>query len=186
MNSKLYVFPAVFGLVSVPMLIGFAGTDALTGRWDRVERSATRLVENGPANGAGDESAYALYQQALKVIKDEYYPDPITPVRSRDLTYAAIRGMLFTLNDPFTSFLDQDEWNSMQQTTRGDFDGVGAELEEISGAVIVKRPIPLTPAYYAGIKPRDLILAVGEYRGSNLVREYSAKGKGINDVVRLI
>ncbi len=186
MKSKLYVFPAMLLLAGLPMLFGFAGTDALAGRWDRVERSASRLAALAPAAASDEDGAYSTYQQALKVLKDEYYPEPISPAKSRDLTYAAIRGMLFTLNDPFTSFLDSDEWNSMQQTTRGDFDGVGAELEEIGGAVIVKRPIPQTPAFYAGIKARDRIVAVGEFRGKSLVREMPATGKGINDVVRMI
>jgi carboxyl-terminal processing protease len=177
--------PAVFGLFAAPMLIGFAGTDAFAGHWDRVERSAVRLVSS-PAAADDETNALGTYQQALKVLKDEYYPDVVTPPKSRELTYAAIRGMLLTLNDPFTSFLDQDEWNSMQQTTRGDFDGVGAELDEVSGVIVVKRPIPQTPAFYAGIKARDRVVAVGEFRGSKLVHFHPVRGKDINDVVRLI
>lgn len=185
MKSRLYLYPAVFGLIALPMCIGFAGSDALTGRWDRVERSAAHFVSASVA-AADDESALTNYQQALKVLRDEYYPEPVGVSKSRELTYAAIRGMLLTLNDPFTSFLDQDEWSSMQQTTRGDFDGVGAELDEVGGAIVVKRPIPQTPAFYAGVKARDQIVAVGEFRGSSLVREHWVLGKGINDVVRLI
>jgi len=185
MKGRHFLYPAIFSLAALPMCLGFAGTDAFTGRWDRVERSAARLV-SAPAAAADDDSALANYQQALKVLKDEYYPEPVSTSKSRELTYAAIRGMLQTLNDPFTGFLDQDEWSSMQQTTRGDFDGVGAELDEVGGAIVVKRPIPQTPAFYAGVKARDQLLAVGEFRGSTLVRERSVRGKSINDVVRLI
>src|SRR5436305_1355554 len=117
MIRKAFMVPAVFGLFAAPMLIGVAGTDALAGHWDRVERSAVRLVSS-PAAADDDTNALATYQQALKVLRDEFYPDQLTPAKSRELTYAAIRGMLLTLNDPFTSFLDGDEWNSMQQTTR--------------------------------------------------------------------
>ena len=63
---------------------------------------------------------------------------------------------------------------------------MGAELDEVAGTIVVRRPIPQTPAFYAGIKARDRILSVGEYRGSTLLREHPVHGKGINDVIRLI
>src|SRR5579872_6874320 len=190
MKHRLILIPTVVALVAMPMFIGFAGRDAAANRWDRIGRSGNRLVQRlfsiPTASADDDNGPYSSYSQALKVLKDEYYGEPITSKKTQDLTYEAIRGMLFSLNDPFTSFLNRQQWDNMQQTTRGDFDGVGAELEQIGPDIIVKRPIPDTPAFRIGLKARDQILSIGEFRGSLCVREHSTRGMDIEDAVRLI
>jgi carboxyl-terminal processing protease len=190
MKKKLVMVPVVFGLVALPMFVGFAGPDAAANRWDRVSRSGQRLLSSvftlRAANADDEERPFTAYRQALKVLKDEYYGEPITQKKSNELTVAAIRGMLFSLNDPFTSFLDRTEWETMQQTTRGDFEGIGAELEQIGDVIRVRRPIPETPAFRVGIKSGDIILNVGRFKGDLCVENWSTSGKGINDAVKRI
>src|SRR5712691_7358139 len=133
MKSKGIVFFTVLTLVALPMFIGFAGPEASHGKWDRVVRHGDKLIDSvfamRSASAKEDDAPYAAYREALDVLKSDYYGDKIDTKKSKDLTYAAIRGMLFSLNDPFTSFLDHEEWAQMQQTTRGDFEGIGAVLE---------------------------------------------------------
>lgn len=80
-----------------------------------------------------------------------------------DLTYAAIRGMLASLGDRYTRFLDPDEHKEMQQENRGDFEGIGAELDVKEGRVYVKKPIKNSPAIRTGIKAGDIILKVDDH-----------------------
>ncbi len=95
--------------------------------------------------------------------------------------------MLFSLNDPFTSFLDEEEWKQMQQTTRGDFEGIGAVLEPFFDDVRVVRPFEDSPAYKAGIKPKDVIFSVTNYDDNGKkTQTRSALGKSINEVVSWI
>jgi carboxyl-terminal processing protease len=187
--------PGMVALVALPMLLGFAGPDAASNRWGRVSRSGHRLWSNVssafamPSAAAAEDEVgpYSAYQQALGILKKEYYAAPITPKKADDLTIAAIRGMLFSLNDPFTSYLDKTEWDSMQQTTRGDFEGIGAELEPYGQVIRVRRPIPDTPAWKIGLKKGDVVLRVGTYNGKGeLVKTTSTKGLGINEVVKII
>lgn len=189
-KRRLLLFPAIFGLVALPMFAGFAGPDVSASRWDHLGRTALRLTHNllslPSASAADDSDAYASYSQALRLLKSEYYGEPITPKKSKELTYAAISGMLYTLNDPFTSFLDPDAWATMQQTTRGDFEGIGAELQQIGPDVRVVRPIPETPAFKAGVKAGDTIIGVDEYSGKRMVKAHPTHGMNINDVVKLI
>src|SRR5437870_3676675 len=132
MKVNRLIFPVVLILVALPLFIGFAGPEAAAGRWDRIARSEGMLARNvfamRSASARDDDGPYVSYREALDVIKANYAGDPIDARKTRDLTYAAIRGMLYSLNDPYTSFLDTEEWNSMQQMTRGDFDGIGAML----------------------------------------------------------
>src|SRR5207302_10198784 len=109
------------------------------------------------------DAPYDAYKETLSVLQKEYYPENIDSKKSKDLTFAAIRGMLYSLNDPFTSFLDEEEWRQMQQTTRGDFEGIGAVLEPFFDDVRVVRPFEDSPAFKAGIKPKDVIFSVTNY-----------------------
>jgi carboxyl-terminal processing protease len=192
MKKRYAISTAVFVLVALPMFAGFAGPDAASGRWDRVSQLGFRLTKNllsvSPAMAQSEEPARDAYQEALSVLKREYYGAPIDAKKTRDLTYAAIKGMLFSLNDPFTSFLEPEEWLQMQQTTRGDFEGIGAVLEPYGQDVRVVRPIPESPAFRAGIKSGDVIMSVGTHdpKTGALVKTESMLGKNINEVVKKI
>ena len=176
-SGRWFVAVAACGF-ALPMALGY---------FDTLKVGSLRIVGNSIARADDDEAPYAAYQQALGILKKDYYGEPITPKKSGELTTAAIRGMLFSLNDPFTSYLDKDEWKSMQQTTRGDFEGIGAELEQVGQDVRIRRPIPETPAFRIGVKAGDIILSVDSYgTTSKVLKTTSTRGMKIDDVVKLI
>jgi carboxyl-terminal processing protease len=80
-----------------------------------------------------------------------------------DLTFAAVSGMLDSLNDPYTVFLSPREIQSLNELIRGgDFGGIGIYIgkDPKSKDVEVLNPIQGTPAYRAGLKPFDTIISV--------------------------
>ncbi len=120
----------------------------------------------------------ADYKEAVDLLKQEYYGPPIDGRRTRLLTYEAIRGMLGGLRDQFSTFLDPSEWSQMQATTHGDFEGIGAVLEQKDPlGVRVVRTIEGGPAQKGGVKAGDLIV---------LVDGRTVHAKSINDVISLI
>jgi carboxyl-terminal processing protease len=182
---------AVFALVALAALVGFAGPDSRVDPWRQGTRSAQRILNlfRVPAASAQESSGpYSAYEEALGILKKDYAGPAIGPKKTQELTYAAIEGMLNSLNDPFTSFLDPDDWRTMQQTTQGSFDGIGAVLEPIGKDVRVVRPIPNSPAYNAGIKAGDVVFSVGTHdtRTGKLLTTTPTFGKVIGEVVKLI
>jgi carboxyl-terminal processing protease len=94
-------------------------------------------------------------------------------------SYKAIRSMLDQLGDPYTRFMDPEQFKSMQIDTSGELTGVGIQIaqDEKTKAITVISPIDGSPAAKAGILSKDIILKVGEL---------STKGMDINQVVGLI
>jgi carboxyl-terminal processing protease len=81
------------------------------------------------------------------------------PLHSREETYAAIQGMLASLDDPFTRLLPPEQYRSLQTNTSGELTGVGLQItqEPEGGGLRVIAPIDGSPAAEAGIQPSDRI-----------------------------
>ena len=79
-----------------------------------------------------------------------------------DEAYIAIKDMLTELDDPYTRFLDPKEFNEMRIDTTGELMGVGIQisLDEVTNQIVVVSPIEGTPAFLAGIKPKDIIVSI--------------------------
>ena len=93
--------------------------------------------------------------------------------------YEAIRGMLATLDDPYTRFLDPREFKEMQIDTSGELSGVGIQLslDKDTKELIVVSPIDGSPASRADVKPKDVITQINGK---------STKGMSTEDAVKLI
>ena len=93
--------------------------------------------------------------------------------------YEAIRGMLGSLDDPYTRFLDPREFKEMQIDTSGELSGVGIQLslDKETRNLVVVSPIEGSPASRAGVQPKDVIV---EIDGK------STKGMSTEDAVKLI
>lgn len=76
------------------------------------------------------------------------------------MVQAAVEAMLETLEDPYTSYLDPDEYKRYEENSEGKFEGIGAYVDLIDGRITITAPIPNTPAAKAGIQPGDVILEV--------------------------
>src|ERR1043165_3774964 len=154
-------------LVALPMLLGFASPVLSSVHWNRMSGVILPFKTRGSevlapgVSGREEDGPIGLYRDSMEVLKNNYYGDPIDRHRARELTYAAIRGMLASLKDPFTGFLDPQQWRQMQQMTSGAFEGVGTILEPQGSQVVVVRVYDNSPAARAGLKTHDLILEVG-------------------------
>jgi carboxyl-terminal processing protease len=131
-----------FALIAVGMVIGFV--------------SALGLLP--AAQGANDISTYRqlnLFSDAFERTRMNY----VRPTQDDELISAAIQGMVSNL-DPHSSYMDRKSYTNMQTETRGEFGGIGIEIQMEDGLIKVVAPIDDTPAAKAGIKPADYIAAI--------------------------
>lgn len=104
------------------------------------------------------QERYTDLQNFAKILNlvQQYY---VEPVDSKKLMLGAIRGMLREL-DPHTSYMPQEVFKDFETETSGEFGGLGIEISIQNGILTIISPIEDTPAWEAGIKPGDRVVAV--------------------------
>ena len=99
----------------------------------------------------------------------------------KEMIYGATKGMIESLDDVGTAFLDPKETKEFEEASQGkSFEGIGAELGYRDKQVIVVTPIEGSPAKAAGIRPGDIILKVDDYivASTDSVYDVVAKVRG--------
>ncbi len=104
------------------------------------------------------ESPFGLVQEAYRILKQDHVDraalDPST------LVPAAIRGMVEALGDSHTAYIDAATYKLERHAFEGAFQGIGATVAMVDGAITIVSPIRGSPAESSGIRPGDRILAV--------------------------
>ncbi len=100
-----------------------------------------------------------LLWEVWQKLEDEHISSEIDP---KNLVYGAVRGMVNSLDDPYTSFLEPTEVSDYKDSNAGEYQGIGATLKQEGSYVGVESPVDKSPAQKAGIKAGDLILKVDE------------------------
>ncbi len=96
-----------------------------------------------------------LFNKVLHLVETQYY----RPVSTEKLIEGALKGMMETL-DPHSAFLNKDFFEKMQNDTAGEFGGLGLEVTQKEGVIYIITPIDDTPAFRAGIKPKDKLVEI--------------------------
>ena len=111
-----------------------------------------------------------------KAVRNDYLNRTYT---SDEQAYKAVREMLKKLDDPYTRFMNPEEFKNMQVDTSGELTGVGLQLtqDEKTKKLVVISPIEDTPAFKAGIQSKDIITKIDGK---------STEGMDTNQAVNLI
>jgi len=96
-----------------------------------------------------------MFTEALDRIRMSY----VEEIDDQTLLENAIRGMLAGL-DPHSAYMAGDEFDLLEETTTGEFGGLGVEVGRENGYIRVISPIDDSPADRAGIKAGDLIIQI--------------------------
>ncbi|MEM9384054.1 MAG: S41 family peptidase [Pseudomonadota bacterium] len=129
--------------------------------------------------GDGTQAQRALpWEQArlLAEVLERVQRDFVDDVDEAQLIEGAIRGLVSEL-DPHSAFLDAEQYREIRISTTGSYSGVGLEVNEVDGHIVVVTPMEGTPAEAAGIQPGDELTAID---GESVV------GVGLSDTVMLM
>lgn len=103
-----------------------------------------------------ERTEFKQLYEAYDALKDKYYED----VEEDQLIHGAINGLFDSLGDPYSDYMDKEEATSFNDSLSSSFQGIGAEISERNGYIMIVSPIKNTPAEKAGLQPKDLVLSV--------------------------
>ncbi len=115
----------------------------------------------------------SLFWEALDKLEKKFINKD--KIDYQKLLYGAISGMISALGDPYTTFLDPQETKMFLEDVSGEFEGVGMEVGIRDGLPTVIAPLEGTPAFKAGLKPGDKILAIDQVPTNNMSLEEVVK-----------
>lgn len=101
----------------------------------------------------------SLFQEGWDLVERDFY-GPLPSAQER--SYGAVRGLLSTLGDPYTVFIEPVPHQFEQDSLRGSYGGVGMELSRNAAGQVVLSPFRDSPAAQAGILQDDVLLAIDD------------------------
>lgn len=134
--------------IIVALIVGAGGSYAFT--------SYAGKEESGFQSASDDSGSLTEVENAYELIKDNALAKP----DAQQLQEGAIQGMLETLDDPYSSFLDEESSTQLNQQLESSFEGIGAEVSMVDKQVTIVAPIKDSPAEDAGLRPNDQVLEV--------------------------
>jgi carboxyl-terminal processing protease len=108
-----------------------------------------------PARNALSAGESAQLAEVMERVRREYVDD----IKQPELIDDALRGLVNGL-DPYSSYLDAEEYADLRVSTAGTYAGIGIEVSTADRALRVVRPFRDSPAASAGIQSGDMISAI--------------------------
>jgi len=112
------------------------------------------------------EIDFSLFWNVWDLIKEKY----AGKIDYQKMFYGAISGMVNSLEDPYTAFLDPEQTKKFEDDMKGTFEGIGAEIGIKNNQLMIIAPLDDTPAQKAGLLAGDKILKINneETQGMSL------------------
>lgn len=105
------------------------------------------------------ERKIEIYLQVLTLVRNQYVEKNLDVTK---LVYGSIKGLLESLGDPYTRFMEPKSYKEMRIRLRGSYSGIGIYIGIKDNQLTVIAPIPGTPADKAGLKAKDKIITIDQ------------------------
>ncbi|OGY47682.1 MAG: hypothetical protein A2840_00145 [Candidatus Buchananbacteria bacterium RIFCSPHIGHO2_01_FULL_47_11b] len=115
---------------------------------------------------------FDLFWQVWQYVQDKYVESDIPETQ---LFYGALRGLVASLEDPYSVFLEPELSKEFEQELSGNFEGIGAEIGIKNDQLTLIAPLPNTPADQAGLQAGDKILAIDGEGTAGIALDYAVR-----------
>ncbi len=167
------------------LLILFFGSGYRLGEYQERLKFNNRLnlipnqnLLNNAASSNKNNIDFSLFWDVWDVLEKKYIDKK--KIDNQKMIYGAIKGLVASLNDPYTFFLTPDENKKSKDDLSGKFEGIGAQLGLKNNRIIVISPLKNSPAEKAGLKAGDFINKVNDESTANLtLTEAANKIRGL-------
>lgn len=142
-----------------------------------------KTIEILPPKGVSFTPLYQTWEQ----VKVKFYG--YNSSMDEQMLQGAIKGLIDSLKDPYSTFLDAKEYSQFEEELTGNYEGIGAEISVKDDQLVIVSPLKGTPAEKAGILAGDKILEINgeKTKGMTLVGAVmKIKGKAGTSIKLLI
>ncbi|MFH1522762.1 MAG: S41 family peptidase [Patescibacteria group bacterium] len=167
---RLFKGVAFIILILILMIVSFASGMYLTKRSEIIKELARdEVVYLGKIIGKYSQAKegsliqdvdFELFWDVWDTLKREYVDRD--KINEKQMFYGALRGMVDSLRDPYTVFMDPKVSQEFEDDLAGTFEGIGAEIGIRDEILTIIAPLDDMPAQKAGLKAGDKILAINE------------------------
>lgn len=158
MNVKKRELLIFFVLTFVVGFLGaYTGLKLLQPKMSAAPNIEIPFTEQSESNTELEEDMETI-KQAYELIDQHFVGD----IEEKQLMEGAIEGMLETLDDPYSSYMNAEAMERFQEQIQSSFQGIGAEVSMVDGKVTIVAPIKGSPAEKAGLRPNDHIVKVDD------------------------
>ena len=165
MNSKplKYIFIV---LAMILMLLGTFSGGFLVGQAypllvkpgnNNLPIASTENQQTSTSGSSELDSLFAPFWETWNYVNEQYVDQPVDQLL---MMRGAISGMLGSLGDPHTSYMDPEVFQQQNAPLQGEYEGIGAWVDVSGEFLIIISPMPGSPAEAAGIKSDDRVIAV--------------------------
>ena len=103
------------------------------------------------------QTLFAPFWEAWNIIHDQYVEQPVDDLK---LMQGAINGMMESLGDAHSTYMDPSTYDKVTTQLAGSWEGIGAYVDPTTDYLTVVSPIPGSPAEKAGLQPGDQIIKI--------------------------
>lgn len=156
-------------MIIVLVVISFFAGMYMVGKNEFVDKVAAKEVEYvGDVLGKYSDSSrdfsedvdFSLFWETWDELKNTYIDG--SEIEDKKLFYGALKGMVASLEDPYTVFMEPKIAEEFEQDLAGTFEGIGAEIGIKNDVLTIIAPLPDMPAEKAGLRAGDKVLAIDD------------------------
>lgn len=163
-------------LISFFTILGFSA-GYFFNYWENDHQTVQNSVQKEIIDKATEKNVSAdinfnLFWQVWDTVKKKY----VNPsVDENKMFYGALTGIVASLQDPYSVFLNPELTKSFNDEINGTFEGIGAEIDIKDNKIVIVAPLPGTPAAQQDLRPGDIILAIDQIDTSNISLDNAIK-----------
>jgi carboxyl-terminal processing protease len=119
--------------------------------------SATQSLPQDKSGDTDLQTLFVPFWQAWDLVHSEYVDQPVDDTL---MMQGAISGMMDSLGDPHTSYMNPEEYDIVNTDLEGSYEGIGAWVDTTGDYLTIISPMTDSPAEEAGLQPGDQVIAV--------------------------
>jgi carboxyl-terminal processing protease len=164
-------------IISIVAILALGGAFWCGIKYSESRRSnIEKIIEiSGKENDKPNSVDFSDFWKVWNLINEKFVSKSTTTVSNQEKVWGAISGLTDSLGDPFTIFMPPEENKMFETEISGTFEGVGMEIANKDGNLVVVSPLKDTPAYRAGIEPGDKILKINDTPATSLKSDQGVK-----------